>query len=270
MPELPEVETVKRAIAPVLEGKAIRRMDVYCSSLRAPVSSDLPQLVRNKLVKAVERRAKYILVRLRHGTMGIHLGMTGTVRIEEQSRKRRKHDHIQWLLPKDIVLRFNDPRRFGMVFWSQGDEEHERLANSGLEPLGAGFNARSLGALCAASKRPVKLLLMDSSKIAGIGNIYASESLFRAGISPLRPAHKLRPAEIAALAKASKAVLRAAIKAGGSSLRDYRYGDDKLGYFQLQHKVYGKDGEPCVKCSGPLMRIVLGQRSTFFCPDCQK
>ena len=152
-----------------------------------------------------------------------------------------------------MALRYHDPRRFGMVFWSDGDDEHERVANSGVEPLGAAFGARLLAELCATTSRPVKLLLMDSAKIAGIGNIYASEALFRARISPLRPASKLARAEAAALARSCKAVLRAAIKAGGSSLRDHRYGDDRLGYFQLQHRVYGRESQPCPVCSTPIV-----------------
>ena len=270
MPELPEVETVKRALEPALAGRRIRRMEVFCASLRAPVRSDLPELVANRRVKAVARRAKYILVRFGHGTMGIHLGMSGTIRIEPARAALRKHDHIQWLLPAGGALRYHDPRRFGMVFWSDGDAEHERVANSGVEPLDAAFGARLLAELCASTPRPVKLLLMDSAKIAGIGNIYASEALFRARISPLRPANRLTRHEAAALARSCKAVLRAAIKAGGSSLRDYRYGDDRLGYFQLQHRVYGKADQPCPACSAPIARVVLGQRATFLCPRCQR
>ncbi|MBF2735079.1 MAG: bifunctional DNA-formamidopyrimidine glycosylase/DNA-(apurinic or apyrimidinic site) lyase [Betaproteobacteria bacterium AqS2] len=270
MPELPEVETVKRALEPVLAGRRIRRMEIICGSLRAPVRSDLPELVANRQVKEVTRRAKYILARFGHGTMGIHLGMSGTIRIEPARAALRKHDHVQWLLPAGVALRYHDPRRFGMVFWSDGDAEHERVANSGVEPLGPAFNAALLAKLCAATARPIKLLLMDSAKIAGIGNIYASEALFRARVSPLRPAKKLARPEAAALVRSCKAVLRAAIKAGGSSLRDHRYGDDRLGYFQLQHKVYGKAGESCPACSFPIARVVLGQRATFLCPHCQR
>ena len=268
MPELPEVETIKRDLTRRLAGRYIKAMTIRCAALRAPVPPTLPAKVTQRKVLSIARRAKYLLIEFRHGTMGVHLGMSGTIRSDLPGLAPRKHDHVEWLLA-DQTLRYHDPRRFGRVFWFDRNEEHPLLANVGLEPLGSDFTGKALLSLCAGRKQPIKQLLMDGSKVAGLGNIYVCETLYRAKINPLRPAGSISAPAATAIVRQARLVLRRAITAGGSSLRDHAYGDGKPGYFQLQHRVYGKADAPCPTCSTPIIRIVLGQRSTFLCPVCQ-
>ena len=268
MPELPEVETVRRDLDRWMTGRKMTSCDVYNPALRAPVPRNLRAKVVGKKVLGVERRAKYILAKFSDGIMGIHLGMSGSVRVELNDAKLQKHDHVVWRIDK-LSLHFNDPRRFGMIFWHEGGGVPKALRNAGMEPLERGFNSSVMLAICSKRACAIKQLIMDSRLIAGVGNIYASESLFRSKIHPAKPARKLTEDEAQKLVREIKAVLRQAIRAGGSTLRDYRYGKDKIGYFQNKHNVYGKQGEPCSKCSTPIARIVLGQRATFLCPSCQ-
>lgn len=269
MPELPEVETVKRDLAKRLNGKYIKQMVVHCGSLRVPIPTDLPACIKQRKVIEVSRRAKYVLVGFRHGTMGIHLGMSGTVRADAAGTAPRKHDHVEWHLAKSI-LRYHDPRRFGRVFWTPDPTTEPLLRNSGIEPLGPDFTTIFLYELSRSRKQAIKVLLMDSSRIAGIGNIYASESLFRAKVRPQRHAGSISRREAAAIVRHARKILREAIAAGGSSLRDHTYGDGKLGYFQFSHRVYGRADQPCLSCDREILRIVLGQRASFYCPGCQR
>ena len=269
MPELPEVETVRRGLEMRLSGKVIRKMTVRRADLREPISPDIPAKVSGSKVLGISRRAKYLLVEFKHGTLVIHLGMSGTVRADPLASRAIKHDHVEWST-KDNILRYNDPRRFGRVFWSEDPQAHPLLANAGIEPLERSFSAKALSSICAGRNVPIKQLLMDGSKIAGIGNIYASEALFLAKVLPQRPSKSLNEAEAAAVARKVKLVLRSAIKAGGSTLRDHAKVDGKPGYFQMSHKVYDREGMPCLDCSTPIVRTVIGQRATFHCLSCQK
>ena len=268
MPELPEVETVSRDLAGRLVGRTIIGMKLRCARLRAAVSASLPRRVSGQQVVAVRRRAKYILVDFAHGSMVIHLGMSGTVRADQPDQPPRKHDHIEWRLATE-TLRYNDPRRFGMVFWTTEPSRHPALANSGIEPLTREFDGAWLRTLCAHRRTPIKNLLMDGRKIAGIGNIYAAEILFCAGLRPALPAGRLGPLRCARLATETKRVLCAAIRAGGSTLRDYSFGSGEQGWFQIRHNVYGRAGEACRICSRPIRRTIMANRATFYCPSCQ-
>ena len=252
-----------------MSGKVVRGLRVIRTDLREPVSPELPRMVKGRKVRGVSRRAKYILVGFAHGSMLVHLGMSGTVHADRKDSKRRKHDHVEWFVG-DCVMRYNDPRRFGRILWCDDAGSHPLLAAAGVEPLETAFSGRRLGELSAGKRQPVKQLLMDGRKVAGVGNIYASEALHLAGVMPDRPAGDLGEKELAAIARHVKGVLRRAIKAGGSTLRDHGRVDGKPGYFQLQHRVYGRDGQPCRNCGTAVQRTVLGQRSTFFCPTCQR
>ncbi len=268
MPELPEVETVATDLSKRMKGRYIKQMRIRCAKLRLPVPSTLPAMVAGRKVQAVTRRAKYILVSFTHGQMGIHLGMSGSVRADPQNARPRKHDHIEWLLA-DSVLRYHDPRRFGCVFWTANQAIHPLLARAGIEPFSNKFTGPWLFAQTRNKKSTIKTLLMDSSKLAGIGNIYASEILFHSRITPLRKASNITRKEAAKIVLRTRTVLRKAIAAGGSSLRDYSYADGKPGYFQTQHCVYGRAGLRCLNCSALIKRVVNAQRATFFCPSCQ-
>lgn len=268
MPELPEVETVRRDLERWLGGRKITGCQIHNDSLRTKVPATLPARIVGRKVLGLRRRAKYILADFTHGVMGIHLGMSGSVRVAPKQSELQKHDHVVWQTAK-LSFCYNDPRRFGMIFWHEGDGKISQLANAGVEPLLRGFTAAKLRAICAQRKSALKLVIMNSALIAGVGNIYASESLFRARLDPAMPAAALGPKEAARLVKCIKEVLREAIKAGGSSLRNHRYGRDKTGYFQTRHRVYGRQGKPCLRCKTPIERSVLGQRATFYCPSCQ-
>ena len=268
MPELPEVETVAADLAQRLTGRYIKQMQIWCARLRIPVDAALPGLITRRKVLKVSRRAKYILVSFTHGQLGIHLGMSGTVRSDLPNSNPRKHDHVEWLLA-DAILRYNDPRRFGCIFWVDRHTKHPLLERAGIEPLSRQFTGLWFFALTRHKKVAIKTLLMDSSKIAGIGNIYASETLFHARVRPQRSAHTITRKQAGSIVACARQVLRKAIAAGGSSLRDYRYAEGKPGYFQLQHCVYGRAGLPCVSCKRSIERIVTAQRASFFCPRCQ-
>lgn len=269
MPELPEVETVRKDLGRHLAGKVITKMKVRRPDLREPITRGIAGKVSGNKVVDVGRRAKYILVGFKNGTMVIHLGMSGTVRADPPGARPAKHDHVEWRTDSR-VLRYNDPRRFGRVFWCEDPLAHPLISSAGVEPLEKGFNAKMLHEACAGRKAPVKQLLMDGSMVAGVGNIYASEALFGAGVLPGRKAGTVTRQEAAAIVREVKKVLRRAIKAGGSTLRDYATPDGKPGYFQLSHKVYDRAGQPCKSCSAEIVRTVIGQRATYHCPKCQK
>jgi formamidopyrimidine-DNA glycosylase len=271
MPELPEVETTLRGIAPHLKQRRIADVVIRNPRLRWPIPENLPELLRGHIVQDLQRRAKYLLVSFDHGTLILHLGMSGSLRVLPLSTPAGKHDHFDLVMDNGQLLRLRDPRRFGAVLWHQGDvAQHPLLASLGPEPLQARFDADALYAATRKRKAAIKLVIMDNHVVVGVGNIYANEALFRAGIRPQLAAGKISKERCARLTQTIKEVLRAAIKKGGSSLRDYVDSDGKQGYFQQHYFVYGRMGEPCRACGTPIRQIRQGQRSTFYCPRCQK
>jgi formamidopyrimidine-DNA glycosylase len=269
MPELPEVETTRRGIAPHITGKRISRVVVRQPRLRWPVPHDLAERLSGQRVQAVERRAKYLLLRLPAGTLILHLGMSGSLRVLPARTPPGAHDHLD-LVFGGVCLRLRDPRRFGAVLWSDGPvEDHPRLRDLGPEPLSAAFDGARLHAAGQRRRVAVKQLLMDGKVVVGVGNIYANEALFRAGIRPTRASHRISRARYEALAQAVKAVLVEAIAEGGTTLRDFQREDGRPGYFRIQLQVYGRGGETCRHCGARLRECRLGQRATVYCPHCQ-
>jgi formamidopyrimidine-DNA glycosylase len=269
MPELPEVEVTRRGLAPHLVGQVISAVTVREPRLRWPI----PRAVRGlagRTVRAVRRRGKYLLVDCGDGHLILHLGMSGSLRFVPPGTPAGKHDHFDLLLG-DRCLRLRDPRRFGAVLWTEKKlDAHPLLAHLGVEPLSAALTGAHLHALTRGARVPIKNFLMDAKRIVGVGNIYASESLFRAGINPRLRAGRLSLPRSEKLVSAIKVTLRAAIKAGGSSLRDFVGSDGEAGYFQNRALVYGRAGMPCRRCRTPIRRFVQGARATYFCPHCQR
>lgn len=271
MPELPEVETTRRGLEPLLVGRKVTGALVHNRSLRWPVPHGLGRTLAGQTVLAVGRRSKYLLVVLSQGTLIIHLGMTGHLRVVPAVEPLRKHDHVELLLDDGRALRFNDSRRFGAVLWSKDDPlSHPLLKNLGPEPFDKAFSAAYLASRAQGRVVAVKPFLMDAKTVVGVGNIYASEALFRAGIDPRRSAGKVGRAAFARLANAVREVLAEAIAAGGTTIRDFTNSDGEPGYFRISLRVYGRAGEGCVACGTPIRQIRLGQRSTYFCAKCQK
>ena len=284
MPELPEVETVRRGLSPVMAGRRIERAIQNRPDLRFPLPQNFAARLTGRRVGALERRAKYLLIALDgEETLLAHLGMSGRMLIETPADRAGlgdyvhgadaggKHDHVILVMEGGARVVFNDARRFGaMDLWPSADlGAHPWLAKLGPEPLSNEFSPASLAAAFAGKRTPLKSALLDQRLIAGLGNIYVCEALWRARLSPQRAAGSLTAAESAALHGAIRAVLEEAIMAGGSSLKDYRQADGELGYFQHAFAVYGREGEPCKQCGGAIMRSVQAGRSTFFCPACQ-
>ena len=291
MPELPEVETVRRGLAPAMEGARFKKVEVRRGDLRWPLPKDFAKRLEGQKVEGLGRRAKYLLADLSSGeVLLMHLGMSGSFRLRRNGQqflgdpryfeqaKDEKHDHVVFHLSNGATVTFNDPRRFGsMKLVARAKLEQEPLLRAlGPEPLGNEFDAAMLAKACAGKKTSLKAALGDQRVVAGLGNIYVCEALFRARLSPKRPASTIAgrtgtPNERAeALVDAIKAVLNDAIKAGGSSLRDHRQADGSLGYFQHNFQVYDREGQPCPHCKGKIKRIVQTGRSTFYCPACQK
>jgi formamidopyrimidine-DNA glycosylase len=270
MPELPEVETVRRGIAPHVVGKTIVGADVRESRLRWPVTPGLKQKLRGNKVMQVDRRGKYLLLHFAKGILLTHLGMSGRLCIVPSNTTPVKHDHIDIKFSEGFMLRFSDPRRFGAMLWVIGDPmQHPLLASLGPEPLGKMFNSRYLFTVTRNKKVNIKNLVMDSHVVVGVGNIYANEALFVANINPLRAAGSLDDEDCQRLVRAIRQVLRTAIKAGGTTLRDFISATGKPGYFQQQLQVYGREGLPCLRCGTQLTGVRVGQRSTVYCPQCQ-
>ncbi len=274
MPELPEVEITRRGIEPFLTGKVITGVRVGERMLRWPIPRNLAARITGRRVARVARRGKYILIDCsandRAGWLIVHLGMSGSLRIVRSKIRPQRHDHFDLLLGERL-LRLRDPRRFGAVLWEGGDiARHPLLAGLGPEPLEDGFSDEVLHAATRERKAPIKLLLMNASVVVGVGNIYANESLFHAGINPRIQASRLSRARCAALVAAVKSTLAQALAAGGSSLRDFVHSDGSSGYFQQQFFVYGRAGLPCRICGTSIRTLRQGQRATFYCPDCQK
>jgi len=269
LPELPEVEVTRRGIAPHVTGRAISAVVVRDPRLRWRVPESVSLLAGRKVLR-VSRRGKYLLLDLDGGHLIVHLGMSGSLRLVAPETLPQKHDHVD-LAFGARVLRLRDPRRFGALLWTEAPtQEHPLLRHLGIEPLSGAFRAQRLHAMVRGSRAPIKQFLMDGRKIVGVGNIYASEALFRAGIRPQTAAGRLSFARCGRLVDAIKQTLRAAIRAGGSSLRDFVGGDGEPGYFQKHYSVYDRAGEPCGRCSTPIRRIVQGQRATYYCAGCQR
>lgn len=291
MPELPEVETVRRGLQPVMEGARITRVEVRHRGLRWPIAKDFEKRLRGQTVEGLGRRGKYLLADLSSGdVLLMHLGMSGSIRLRQrgeellgdpryfEAARDTKHDHVVFHLSNGATVTFNDPRRFGSMKIVPRSRLHDEplLRALGPEPLGNEFDAATLARACAGKKTSLKAALSDQRVVAGLGNIYVCEALYRARLSPKRRASSIadrhgRPnARATALVEAIRATLNDAIKAGGSSLRDHRQTDGSLGYFQHTFKVYDREGQPCPGCKGKVRRIVQQGRSTFYCPSCQK
>lgn len=270
MPELPEVETTRRGIAPYLAGRRILEVRVHEPRLRWPVDPGLPAALTGVLIERVERRAKYLLIRLSDATLIVHLGMSGSLRILTQAEPRGTHDHVELIVEPGVTLRFNDPRRFGSWLHTRADPlAHPLLVHLAPEPLDAGFDAAYLRRICRGRKVSIKQLLMNGRLITGVGNIYASEALFQARIRPTRAAGRLKAEEFAPLVRAIRRVLRHSIRSGGTTLRDYVNPAGTPGYFRQKLYVYERAGEPCRVCKTPIRQKRQGQRSTYWCSHCQ-
>ncbi|WP_285275677.1 bifunctional DNA-formamidopyrimidine glycosylase/DNA-(apurinic or apyrimidinic site) lyase [Halopseudomonas bauzanensis] len=269
MPELPEVETTRRGIAPHLEGHRVTRLIVRDARLRWPIPEDLAIQVENQTFTAVRRRAKYLLMDIGGGTLISHLGMSGNLRLVPAETPVFKHEHVDIELDSGLTLRYTDPRRFGAMLWQRAGEVHPLLARLGPEPLSADFDGERLYQLSRKRSMAVKPFIMDNAVVVGVGNIYATEALFAAGIDPRREAGRISRARYQVLAEEIRKVLARAIESGGTTLRDFIGGDGKPGYFKQELFVYGRAGQLCKVCGTTLSEVRLGQRSTVFCRRCQ-
>ncbi len=271
MPELPEVETTRRGISPHLVGRKVAGVIVREHRLRWPVPAGIEEILPGQTINRVDRRGKYLLLGFELGTLIIHLGMSGSLRVLLQPTAPAKHDHLDLVLEDGQCLRLRDPRRFGCVLWTDDDPAlHPLLASLGPEPLGPLFNGSWLYRHARGRRCAVKSFLMDSHMVVGVGNIYASESLFRAGIHPARPAGRISYTRYQRLAEAVREVLSESICQGGTTLRDFVDSRGNPGYFSLHLRVYGRDGEPCTVCKHPLTQRLIGQRASYFCLHCQR
>ncbi|HEX7416573.1 MAG TPA: bifunctional DNA-formamidopyrimidine glycosylase/DNA-(apurinic or apyrimidinic site) lyase [Steroidobacteraceae bacterium] len=271
MPELPEVETTRRGIEPHVSGRRIAALRIHEPRLRWPVASDMPARVAGQRIVGVARRAKYLLIALERGALILHLGMSGSLRVLPRATPRLPHDHLDLELDSGALLRFNDPRRFGSLHYTEeAPAAHKLLARLGPEPLARQFNADYLYRVSRGRRVAIKQLLMNSHLVVGVGNIYASEALFRAGIRPRRHALRLTRVEARRLVAAIRRVLSLAIRVGGTTLRDYVDADGNPGYFRQKLFVYERAGEPCRNCGTRIRQCTQGQRSTYFCPACQQ
>jgi formamidopyrimidine-DNA glycosylase len=273
MPELPEVEVTRRGVAPHLEGQVVTTVALRHTGLRWPFPEGLAERLSGRTIRATGRRGKYLLIRFDHGTLIIHLGMSGHLRILPRDAAPQKHDHFDLVLTTQL-LRLHDPRRFGAVLWHDvvdGDiDNHLLLRGLGVEPLESAFDGEWLYRHTRKRSAPIKQVLLAGDIVVGVGNIYASESLFRARIHPKTPAHRISRVRYDRLAQAIRETLAAAIEQGGSTLRDFLAVDGQTGYFQQSYFVYDREGEPCRVCGAAVRQIRQGQRSTFYCVNCQK
>jgi formamidopyrimidine-DNA glycosylase len=274
MPELPEVETTRRGIDTVMTGRPLVRLVVREPRLRWPIPADLPAELSGRTVLECGRRGKYLLLRFEHGTQIVHLGMSGSLRRVPEDEAPRRHDHVEWVFDH-AVLRLHDPRRFGAVLWHPQEDGpidfHPLLAKLGIEPFDPRFNGAWLRDQFRGRSAPIKQVLLAGEAVVGVGNIYASESLFRARIHPRTPAGRLSLARCDKLAAAVQATLGDALASGGSTLRDYvGAGGEPGSYFAIHAAVYDREGQPCRVCGTPIRRIVQGQRATYYCVRCQR
>ena len=271
MPELPEVETTRRGIAPHVEGRRVTKVVVRQRRLRWPVPRALQRELTGQTVKSVGRRAKYLLLGTDAGTAILHLGMSGSLRLVPADSPPGPHDHVDLVLDDGNCLRLTDPRRFGALLWTRADPaRHPLLRDLGPEPFDAAFNGAYLYRRARGRRLAVKNFLMDSHIVAGVGNIYANEALFLAGIHPARPAGCISARRYERLAQSVRDILQQAIAQGGTTLRDFVGGDGRPGYFRQTLRVYGRAGQPCPVCNTRLRVTHIGQRSTFYCPRCQR
>jgi formamidopyrimidine-DNA glycosylase len=281
VPELPEVETIRRGIAPHVTGRAIERVVVRDRRLRWPIIRGFERKLVGRRIESVDRRGKYLLLDLGGGATPakaggtdkviLHMGMTGRLSLVEPGRAVVKHDHLDLVLERGLVLRFNDPRRFGAaLWWPASHATHMLLKHMGPEPFDDAFNAEYLVKLARGRSAPVKNFVMDGRIVVGVGNIYAVEALYRAGIRPMRPAGRVTRAEYGKLVAAVREVLDAAIAAGGTTFRDFLDSQGEPGHFVQKLFVYDRAGQPCRKCKTPIKRVVIGQRSSYYCPKCQR
>lgn len=274
MPELPEVETLRRSLERHVRGDTIDRVLVRSPSLREPLRpTTLRRHLAGRRILKLRRRAKYLLIDVEGGsTLAVHLGMSGRLALVEAERSRETHEHVLFELASGRQLRFRDPRRFGLVFaLASADLERDRhFAHLGLEPLAEGFDGESLRRRARGRRAPVKTFLMNARVVVGVGNIYASEALYRAGIHPTRGVDRLAAQRWHGLAGAVVEVLEEAIEQGGTTLNDFADANGDPGYFQVSLAAYGREGEPCGRCSKPIRRTILGNRSTYYCPGCQR
>ena len=270
MPELPEVETTRRGVAPHAVGRTLTEIIVRNRQLRWPIPNELPGLARNSVLLDIRRRGKYLLFQFEPGYALLHLGMSGSLRVVPTVSEPGKHDHLD-LCFGDVCLRYNDPRRFGSLLWAgTNPEKHPLLCHLGPEPLGEHFHADYLYDKTRKRTQNIKTLIMDSKIVVGVGNIYANEALFAAGIHPLKVASKTSRAQLERLIVAIKTILSYAIKRGGTTLRDFVGGDGRPGYFAQELQVYGRGGEPCRQCNKALTEKRVAQRSTVYCVACQR
>lgn len=270
MPELPEVETTRKGIAPRLLGHSVESVFVRDRRLRWPVPAGLEKRLTGQCITGVDRRGKYLMIRTSGGTAIVHLGMSGCLRIVRNDVEPKKHDHFDIRVDSGDILRFNDPRRFGCLLWTADDPaSHPLLSSLGPEPLGDEFSGASLHAVSRGRRTAIKPHLMNSGIVVGVGNIYANESLFRAGIHPRRAAGRIALTRMERLVEEIKAVLTESIRMGGTTLKDFYGSDGRPGYFRHDLRVYGREGKPCIVCATPIRQTVIGQRSTFYCTNCQ-
>ena len=275
MPELPEVETTRRGLLPHLPGRRVQHVLLRRPDLRWPIPDEVAALLPEQRIEGIRRRAKYLLLDTAAGSALLHLGMSGSLRVLADDTPVRAHDHVDISLDSGRVLRFNDPRRFGCLLWQAPGTTHALLAGLGPEPLsdgfdGAAFDGDYLFARSRGRTAPVKTFLMDQAVVVGVGNIYAAEALFQAGVSPLRAAGKVSRERYAALAEAVKAILTHAITRGGTTLRDFISPDGAPGYFEQELSAYGRGGAPCPRCGRAMKQATIGQRTTVWCTRCQR
>ena len=270
MPELPEVETSRRGIEPHILDAKISRIVIRERRLRWPINNDVDRNLPGQLVTSVTRRAKYLLINTSNGTAILHLGMSGSVFVVDHHTPAGVHDHVDIDFANGKTLRFRDPRRFGSLHWAPDAKHHWLLKQLGPEPLGDDFDGDYLRKKSRGRRVSIKQFIMNAQLVVGVGNIYASEALYLAGINPRRAAARISLQRYDGLARTIKSVLGKAIKAGGTTLRDFYGGNGEAGYFQQQLEVYGRDGEPCRRCNTPITAIVQGQRSTYYCKRCQR
>lgn len=269
MPELPEVETSKQGIKPYLVNQRVQEIVVRKPKLRVLIPETLSQL-KNQRITTIERRGKYLLINAESGSVILHRGMSGSLRVQQAHTPPGKHDHVDFIIDNGYQLRFTDPRRFGVILWTEENPySHPLLASLGVEPLTQSFNKDYLFQKTRSIKKATKLAIMDNKIVVGIGNIYATEALYLAKINPSRPANQLKVGECDLLVTAIKSILKKAIKLGGTTLKDFFTTEGKPGYFKQELKAYGRQHQPCLNCSNRLVSLSLGQRTTVYCATCQ-
>lgn len=269
MPELPEVETTRKGLEPLITDKKIISVHIYKKKLRWDIPSDLKKILKNQQILEISRRAKYLLLHFDFGQLVMHLGMSGSISVVNSFEPLKKHEHFELKLDNRKSLRFHDPRRFGSILWQNPNETLALLKNLGPEPLSYEFDEDSLFESSIGKSRNIKSFIMDSKVVVGVGNIYASESLFLAGVSPKREAGKTSKERYKVLTNSIKNVLKDAINNGGTTLNDFSNVDGNPGYFSQVLNVYGRENMPCMRCNGKIKRIIQNQRATYYCPKCQ-